>query len=478
MKHFTFIFTMLFMFFACCAVSAEDAHFTCSSVPAEFDGQTFENLYLDVEGCGAEIELSDVTVSGNLIYDGGNDFTDHSVNISNSKIRHILFPCENSHQCKLTIDYQCEVEELTAMPSGKDKGKIFIYGNFSEDKARVSYIVRMNLITNDLNNEMRNSLKTPAVLPEDYDISYVSTGGDAEIELKDINIIELSVVNENANVYPSFSLRDYVRIYLAAVYSPRLKFYRPELTEETDANVFSLFTSVDGTDFELSIDGVYLNNFHFLGNNNRNSLLKLKNGYEKLHVSDYIGNVFIFGGNGSFMGYTTPKRGIPTLRRLIYTVQPEAYVLTPAPSILNDLLTDYAEIEESASAEGRRFMFPFTNTIFHENLMLGLSQQFVKDFPEIELEWSPYVKLSYVNIMYANVADSIRDKVPQMNMFLIQNDSFMTGSRDVTRYGLKENLNSYNNDLIKIDEFSALWDQLDEGCYTFGFDQYGNLVVK
>lgn len=478
MKKILYFAFLVIMLSLAVTASAKDLYYTCESDPSILKSGTFDNLYLNIKGCRTEIELYDVTVSGNLIYDGGNDSTDHFVKISNSRIRHILFPCENSHQCKLTIDHQCEVEELTAMPSGKDKGKIFVYGNFSEDKVRVSYIVRMNLITNDLNNEIRNSLKTPAVLPEDYDISYVSIGGDAEIELKDINIIELSVVNKNDNVYPSFSLRDYVQIYLTAVYSPRLKFYRTELNEETAANVFSMFTSVDGTNFELSLDGVYLNNFHFLGNNNRDSLLTLKNGYEKLHVSDYIGNVFIFGGNMNFLGYTTPKRGVPTLRRLLYTVHPEAYVLDPSPCILNDLLKNYAEVEESASAEGRGFMFPFKTTIPHEKLMMGLTQLFFKDYPEIELGWAPYVKLSYVNVMYANVADSIRDKVPQMNMFLIQNNSFMTGSRDVTRYGLKKSLNYYDNDLIKINEFSALWDQLDEGCYTFGFDQYGNLVVK
>ena len=478
MKNILFFAILVVLMSLAITVSAEDLHYTCESDPSVLTSGTFDNLFLNLKGCGAEIELSDVTVTGNLIYDGGNDQTDHSIKISNSKIHHILFPCENSHQCKLSIDYRCEVEELTAMPSGKEKGKIFLYGNFSENTIRVSYINRLNMITNEMTDDIRDSLKMPAVLPTDYSIGYVPAGGDAEIELKDINIVELSVVNENNNVTPSFSMRDYVRIYLAAVYSPRLKLYRTEYSKDTYANVFSLFTSVDGTNFELSVDGVYLNNFHFLGNNNQNSLLTLKNGYEKVHGSDYIMNVFIFGGNMNFMGYTTPKRGTPTLRRLIYTVQPEAYVLDPSPSILNNLMKNYAEIAESASEDGRQFMFPFSTPIHLEKFMLGLTQQFVKNYPDINLGWSPYVKLSYVNIMYANVADSIRDKVPQMNMFLIQNDSFMTGSRDVTRYGLKDSLNFYHNDLIQINEFSALWDQLGEGCYTFGFDQYGNLVVK
>lgn len=478
MKNLISFVVFVFVFCAVLAVSAEDVHFTCESDLTMLTAGTYDNLFLDVKGCGTDIELTDLTITGNLIYDGGNDYIDHSVSISNSKIRHLLFPCENSHQCKLAIDRNCEVEELTAMPSGKDKGKIFLYGSFSEDRIRVSYVLRLNLITNNLTDDIRNSLQTPAVMPEDYDLTYNPVGGDAEIEMKDINIIELSVVNESSNVIPSLSLRDYVHIYLSAVYTPKMKIFRPERNDENPANVFSMFTSVDGTNFELSLDGVYLNNFHFLGNNNQDSLLTLKNGYEKLHVSDYIGNVFIFGGNMNFMGYTTPLRAVPTMRRLIYTVQPEAYVLDPSPCILNDLMNDYEEIEKSASGEGTRFMFPFDSNIFHKDLMLGLTQKFVKDYPDIDLGWAPKIKLSYVNVMFANVADSIREKVPQLNMFLVQNNSFMTGSRDVTRYGLEKNLNYYNNDRIMINEFSALWDQLDEGCYTFGFDQYGNLVVK
>ncbi|MBQ6517951.1 MAG: hypothetical protein IJI14_04470 [Anaerolineaceae bacterium] len=110
--------------------------------------------------------------------------------------------------------------------------------------------------------------------------------------------------------------------------------------------------------------------------------------------------------------------------------------------------------------------------------MLGLTQKFAGDRPEIDLGWRPYVKMSYVNIMNTNVTDSIREKVPQMSMFLIQNDSFMHGSRDVTRHGLKAKIGNYSNTMIHINELSALFDQLEEGCYDIGFDQYGNLVVK
>lgn len=470
------IFSVIFLNFGPAAAANE--HFSCGTDWAELSGRSFDNLYIDLNGCGTDVELSNLRVAGSLIYNGGNDFTDHNITISDSIIQNIQFPCENSHRCSLRIDRSDDIHEITAIPSGKEKGKIFLTGEVNKEEGKVAHLYRLNLITSDWNEEMQDSMNDPAALPASYEYTYAqTTSGDAEIELKDLNISELSAVNNTPAIYPSLCLRDYARIYLMAVYSPKLKMFVPETSDEQSI-VHSLFTSVDGTNFELSVDSVFLDNFHFLGNNNQNSVLTLKDAYEKLHTTDRLNNVFIFGGNMDFKGYIKPQRGIPTLRRLIYSVQPEQYVLEPSAHILNDLLENYQDIAASATETGRSFMFPYAQHVMHEELMLGLTQKFAGDRPEIDLGWRPYVKMSYVNIMNTNVADSIREKVPQMSMFLIQNDSFMHGSRDVTRHGLGAKIGNYSNTLIHINEITALFDQLEEGCYDIGFDQYGNLVVK
>ena len=64
-----------------CAMSAaaEDAVFTCDSDPADFNGKTFENLYVLLNGCdnfkstilpddNVFVTLRDITVNGTLYY--------------------------------------------------------------------------------------------------------------------------------------------------------------------------------------------------------------------------------------------------------------------------------------------------------------------------------------------------------------------------------------------------------------------------
>ena len=490
MKKLTLLLVLALSLICTAAVSAEDGHFSCDSDLSKFNGKTFDNLYLDLQGCGSSftdpehpgqisVTFEDLTVTGSIIYNGGADPDDHFIALKNAGVRHILVPCRDTHRCTISFGIDSGITEITLLPSGKDKGRIILDAQGDPETSHVPVVERVNVITGKLTEPVLAGLRPPAALTAGMDLpAYVNNaGGDAEVEFNDLTIFELSVVNEDPRITPSFSFRDYCCVFLMTAWTPKVKIYRPEASDQTGV-VMALFTAVDGTAFDLSIDTVVLMNLHFLGNNNRNSVLNLKDAYEKLHFTNYINNVFVFGGNVSLQGYVLPKRGTPTIRRLVYTVQPDAYALEMSPAMMNRLVEDYAEIAENAPEDGRYLLYSNFGEVPYDRLVMGLTQKFARDWPEIKLDWRPAVKLSFVNLMYANVVDSIRDQVPQMNMFLIQNNSFMTGSRNVTRYGWSGELNAYSNDPIHVDEIQAILDELPDGCYTFGFDQYGRVVLR
>ncbi len=133
-----------------CAMSAfattinpeTDAVFTCDSDPADFNGKTFENLYVLLNGCtnfdstiipGQDVfvTLRDITVEGDLHYvddtydratntyrdaKPGEQLTtvDHYLNIAGeSQIFRIIAECLDPHVCNLGVQYPTVVASMT-----------------------------------------------------------------------------------------------------------------------------------------------------------------------------------------------------------------------------------------------------------------------------------------------------------------------------------------------------------------------------
>ena len=173
-----------------CAMSAaaEDAVFTCDSDPADFNGKTFENLYVLLNGCdnfkstifpddNVFVTLRDITVNGTLYYvddsydrengiytevlpgeDGtrADRYPDHYLNFAGeSSIDRLEMNCINPHICHLNLDSPSYVDKLFAYPtlpgsSGKIDidgfGRWFVFEDFD-------YYSETKLIRGDTGNE-------------------------------------------------------------------------------------------------------------------------------------------------------------------------------------------------------------------------------------------------------------------------------------------------------------------------------------
>lgn len=503
MKNMTKLLLVLLAVLTCCtAVFAEDTHYTCSSEVSDFDGKTFENLYLDVEGCGASLEFADLTVTGNLIYDGGRDTEDHYITFTRPSIESMYAPCEPTHECHFIFnpkdhdvvnEYVYVVNEMTLLPSGNEKGKIFVKGNgeqkpvkeldghvYSNTEIFMTEIKRLNFIIGEWNADVVNSLLHTENVPDMP--SYTSAEGDIEIDLGSITVEEMSVVNTNQKAVSSLSLRNMAKVNLLAAYTPSLKIYEPEKTEQYQPGVFTLVSALSGNSLDLSIDHAWVEVAHILGGNNSSSVLKLKSGFEKMHSNDFevITNLFLFGANMEFSGYNAPDRDTMTLRRLVITEQPSDYQLDASPSILNDFLDKYGD----SYMAYEKYLDPNDyeelldqNWVFQRRsvrLISELSQKYAINYPGSETHWKPNVKLSYVNVGKAVCAQSIADEVPALSMFQLNTDSYMYMKKDVMRYVMPEGLTKSLADYPRIyTGFEPL-----PGCHTYGLDQYGNWVVK
>ena len=500
-KTILLLFTLLSSLCLLGAAAAENTHFTCSSAVSDFDGKTFENLYLDVDGCGASLEFTDLTVTGNLIYNGGSDTEDHYITFTRPSIESMYAPCEPTHACHFIFnpkdhdvinEYSYVVNEMTLLPSGNEKGKIFVKGNGEQEPEKeldgrvysnrisMTDIKRLNFIIGEWNADVVNGLMHTENVPNMP--SYISAEGDIEIDLGSIIIDEMSVVNTSEKAVSSLSMRNRAAVYLLAAYTPSLKIYEPEKTDQYIPGIRSFISVLDGSDLEISIDRPWIRIAHILGGNNPESVLKLKAGFEKMHDKDneIIQNLFLFGANMDFSGYNSPDRDTMNLRRLVITEQPDDYQLEASPSILNDFLDKYG----SSYLTSEKYIDPNTyeewldlNQVFQVpavRLFTDLSQQYAITYPDSETHWKPSVKLSYVNIGKAVCAQSSAEEVPALTMFRINTDSYMYMTKDVMRYvmpeGLTESLADYPRIYTGID--------LLEGCHTYGFDQYGNIVVK
>ena len=166
MKHFTTFILVLFVL-ACAAMTASaaktidpavDTVFTCDSNPDDFNGKTFENLYVLLNSCknldstvipgnDAFLTLRDIKVTGTLYYTDdtynaetdtyrasypGETMTsaDHYLNIAgDSEINAAHISCIDPHVCNFGIQYPIEISELNITPSNAtNRGKIVVRG--------------------------------------------------------------------------------------------------------------------------------------------------------------------------------------------------------------------------------------------------------------------------------------------------------------------------------------------------------------
>ena len=237
---------------------------------------------------------------------------------------------------------------------------------------------------------------------------------------------------------------------------------------------------------ELSIDYAQIYIAHFLGNNNKDSKLKLKVGYEK-HFNTYnpsIVNLFLFGSNMDISGYFAPDKNNKNVRRVIITEQPQDYTVKASPALMTEFLEKYGETfferlklrspmtkyEEYLDILQEKYQFPAVS-LFSE-----LSEKYARNYPDSDTNWMPHFNLSYANIGKAICAESITQKSSASSMFTFATDSYMTLHDQPMRYVMPNGLTAS----LAADPIFGGMDSYDwlPGCHTYAFDpRTGRLVV-
>ncbi|MBQ6517649.1 MAG: hypothetical protein IJI14_02960 [Anaerolineaceae bacterium] len=497
----------------CLSVSAfaEDTHFTCESDINDFNGKTFDNLYLDLVSCGENVEFTDLTVTGNLVYNGGRDTVDHNLKFVHPSIQSMFVPCESTHNCTISFvpseDIEYVVSEMTVMPSGSEKGKVVLWGEgkrtlgktfswgYETDERYMTEIDRLNYIPSILTEEFAASLRNPDNIPAEFSGPSVPAGLN-ELEINHIKVMEMSVVNSNKEVIPAVTSNSRYEIDLLAVYSPTLKLYGKN-ADEYRSPISSMITAVNGEEFDLSVDKVGVGILHFHGNNNKESVLRVVAGAENLHEKEnVIKNLYLFGSNLEYMGYGKPNKRIMNTYRVIITEQPQEYKLQPSPAILNDFFANYGpehaidpiySEDKGDWKEFNKYKYDVDyyeglldmNAIFpsaYLRLVSDLSWPYAINYPDSDAHWQPYINLSYANIGKAICAKSIADEVGPYQMIHINHESYMNTQADVMRYVMPEGLTQSLAEEPKVTtqtQLDDLFDGLEDGCYVFNFDQYG-----
>ena len=102
------------------SVFAEDGYFSCGSIPEDFSGKAYDNLTISLRNCDtAEILLENVTVTGDVILDAGNNMKDPRVYFSGSSLNHVKAACPDGHHCEIGLDGTTTLKELDLYPSGR-----------------------------------------------------------------------------------------------------------------------------------------------------------------------------------------------------------------------------------------------------------------------------------------------------------------------------------------------------------------------
>lgn len=158
MKLKTILLTVLITLIVVSGVFAETTYFTCNSKPADFNGKTFDDLHVFIEGCdnfdsaiipGKEsfVTLKDIRVNGMLFfaddhYDPATEvYTDAEKSdtakhndtylniIGDSYIEVAHTQCVYDHDCNFGLQYPARIEKLDArLMNNKANGKTVIRG--------------------------------------------------------------------------------------------------------------------------------------------------------------------------------------------------------------------------------------------------------------------------------------------------------------------------------------------------------------
>ena len=447
----------------CCVFPAfaEEVHFTCDSDPSMLTGKTYDTLYLDVEGCGEKIVLNNVKVTDTLIYNGGLDEKDHHIELRHgTNIWNMDLICAPTHQCHLLVDGKdnenhTPLYALFAAPYGEDKGKIFVEG------------------TPDV-HRFHNRIQTIH-----FWTNYVSDmkglEGYAGLELENLFIEKILSRNfDNGTQKPSISFGKKILVSFLFDYSPALRLFSNELFEGNEMPVVRTYeTEIDGTVKELSLDHVQIKIAHVLGNNNKDSIFRLKTGYEKLHSSRMIPmmNLFLFGANLDFSGYNSPDKNRMDLVRLIVVEQPEDYYIDSEKELFftkyvrdtyykhadfnTHTLSGYESLDfdsfcafEKEGCGPTKYEQLLDMTSLNEwqkqngaaRIFSKLSEKYAVNNPESTIHWQPYVNLSYVNVGKIICAESIADEITPLEMIHFVTVSYTTMHNEPVRYVMTEGL--------------------------------------
>ena len=519
----------------CLSVSAfaEDTHFTCESDINDFNGKTFDNLYLDLVSCGENVEFTDLTVTGNLVYNGGRDTVDHNLKFVHPSIQSMFVPCESTHNCTISFvpseDIEYVVSEMTVMPTGSEKGKIVLYGSGSLDlTANYTYSIpygrlyrpdengyyrpvlsdtkevtssfcktkinRINYISGDITDEVSAGFRNNTSIPAQVTVDSVSET-NVQVEINIIEVTEMSVVSMNETIIPSVTTNSMYDIYMLAAYAPALRLFSYSTGEHTPY-IQALLAAVDGDNFTLSLDKTIVYIIHFFGNNKENSNLSLLVGNEAVHNrAGLIKNLFLFGANMEFLGYGMPNKRVLDMNRVVITEQADEYGLRPTPSILNEYLEKYfipTDIPDSAWIDNTKYSvdeipsnlqdykdwldvdYVFCNQYIDS--IAKLSQQYAINYPNSSKNWSPEINLSYANIGKVICAKEITNRIDPYQMIHINHESYTNMKQDVQRFVMLEGVTASLAEEPVVTTQNMLDDlfaDLPDGCYTFSLDQYG-----
>ena len=460
---FTHIFVLLMSVFLCMfPAAAEEVHYTCDSDPSMLIGKTYDTLYLDVEGCGEKIVLNHVKVTDTLVYNGGQDEKDHHIELRNgTEIWYMDMVCASSHQCHLLVDgnenaNHIPLYALFAVPYGDEKGKIFVEGA-PEDHRYYNRIQTIHLWSN-------------------YFTDMKDLEGYAGLSLENLYVEKIFSRNfAHGSLVPSISFEKNCLVSFMFDYSQSMRLFSTSLFEGNERPVIRAYAAeIEGGTKELSLDHVQIKIAHILGNNDKNSVFKLKTGYEKLHCNQMIPmmNLFLFGANLDFSGYNAPEKNRMDLVRLIVVEQPEDYYVNKEKGELfftkyvrdtyykqadldTHTLTGYEslDIDSFCAFEGEgcgpteyERILDLTNlNEWHKQngaarIFSKLSEKYAVNNPESSIHWQPYINLSYVNVGKIICAKSIADDVLPLEMIHFVTNSYTTMRSEPIRYVMTDGL--------------------------------------
>lgn len=467
----TLIFVTVLIAALCCAISAaalEDFHYNCELSNwdiATLSGKEFRNLYLDVEGCGGYTIVEGIKAE-NVFYNGGRDTDDHMIMFVNSSTFNFYMPCEDTHQCYLTV-YGIKTDNmrpiqgvLYAMPSGDDKGKIIVESG-GDTLSYPQLITNLVLITGT-SSEIKN-----------FDVpkfSYISKRSG--IELGYIHVDYMFIANDTEDVISSVKLNSFAFVMYMLDSAKATEIYHPEDVKHK-SYVYTYTGMLDGNKKELSIDNIQISIAHILGDNKKGSVLRLKTDSEIKQIvsSPVVKNLFLFGANMELYGKKNRDISFRDINNLIVLPQPEEYSFENRGDVWSTIETFYDKYMSPLLFKNHQDVISgdacFDNDVCIPNefeLLLDarllnrqdqpsnsmqaseiramsiLSQHYAVDIPDNDIHWNPYIDLFSASIGKVICAKTITKEVSIKDMFQNMTDSYISGKNIPDRTEFTENL--------------------------------------